>query len=255
MLSSTLRLYADAFADSARAFARSAWGLGWLIVSFVGLMLVGVLVSPLGMLGGFVMGLAQAFAAGVYLGCLQDALSVHRPMGWDLVRGNFGRYMWDIVNVLFPLWIVDLVVGYARLPLLGTIVAIGIFLFLNPVPEMIGRVRSGGMELLGDAWSFMGRSGPEWLVPQFFFAAAAWGLLPGRGIAGLVQAVGVFSPRMGFMDAGSLGLVALGSAGGVLRAVGFVALVHLAMLFRGALYGRLEGSSRRARAWSGRAGR
>ncbi len=255
MLASTLRLYADAFTDSARAFARSAWGLGWLIVSFVGLMLVGVLVRPLGMLGGFVMGLAQAFAAGVYLGCLQDALSVHRPMGWDLVRGNFGRYMWDIVNVLFPLWIVDLVVGYARLPLLGTIVAIGIFLFLNPVPEMIGRVRSGGTELLADAWAFMGRAGPEWLVPQVLFAGGAWALLPGMGLDTLVRAAAVFSPRMGFMDAGGLGVQALGGAGGVARAVGLVALVHLAMLFRGALYVRLEGSSRRGRAWAERAGR
>lgn len=255
MIASTVRLYVDAFSDASRAFARSAWGLGWLLLSFVGLLIAGMLVSPLGMVGGFVLGIAQAFAAGVYLGCLQDALAVHRPMGWDLVRGNFGRYMWDIVNVLFPLWIVDLLVGFARVPVLGTIVGIAIFLFLNPVPEMIGRVRSSGTELLGDAWSFMGRAGPEWLVPQVLFAGGAWALLPGMGLDTLVRATAVFSPRMGFMDAGGLGMQALGTTGGIVRAVGLVALVHLAMLFRGALYGRLEGSSRRGRAWAERGGR
>jgi hypothetical protein len=36
------------------------------------------------------------------------------------------------------------------------------------------------------------------------------------------------------------------------RAIGLVAVVHLVMLFRGALYLRLEGSSRRGRAWAER---
>jgi hypothetical protein len=144
--------------------------------------------------------------------------------------------------------------------LLSVALSAGVFLFLNPVPELIGRSRSGGVDLLREAWAFMGRAGPEWLAAQLVAVLAVWALVPsGHGWMGVtVACADVFGPQMGFMGAASLGWSGSGAAvagvSGVAmaRAIGLVAVVHLVMLFRGALYLRLEGSSRRGRAWAER---
>ncbi len=253
MLLSTLRIYGSAARDAGRAVARGGWALGWLVAALVGMAVLGVLVAPLGILGGFALGFAQAAAAGTYLACVRDTLGPGRPLDLGRVRDNLGAYTWDVMNVLFPLFLLDLVLAQVRLPYVGMVVGIAVFLFLNPLPEMVGRVRAGGLDVLGEAWSFMGRAGPEWLLPQVAFVAGAWALLPGgSGVDRLVRVLGVFGPRMGFMEAGSLGLAAWAGGGGLLRATALLVLVHAAMVFRAALYVRLASGSRRSRAWEAR---
>lgn len=247
LVTATLRIYMDAAREAGKAFARSAWALAALLVCFPLLTAAAVLVSPLGFFGGIVIAIVQAALAGTYLATLRDALSSRRSMGPSVLQANFGAHTWDIINVLFPLWICDLVISLLRLPsVVGLVFGIAVFLFLNPVPEMIGRSRSGGLELLREAWQFMMNNGPEWLVPQLLVLGVAWLALPTKALA-LLQ---LFGPRFGFTHAGSL--VAGGSAAGWAIGFGLVAVVHLIMLFRGALYQRLGGGGRRARAWEER---
>ena len=63
IVSATLRLYAQAAARAASAFARSAWALVWLLVCVPALALVEFAAAPLGIAGGFLIGFAQAVAA------------------------------------------------------------------------------------------------------------------------------------------------------------------------------------------------
>ncbi|MFN7143640.1 MAG: hypothetical protein ACK4YP_07695 [Myxococcota bacterium] len=250
LLTATLRIYVDAARDAGKAFARGVWALIALLACFGILVAARILVAPLGFFGGFLLAMIQAACAGTYLACLRDALSSRRKMGPDVLRASFAANMWDIIGVLFPIFLLELLLGLLGAPWFVTLpVGIAIFLFLNPVPEMIGRVRTGGTDLLQDAGRFMMANGPEWLAPQVLALAALWLAYPSRAL----QILDLFGPRFGFTDAGSLA-VQSGATGPIGWVIGFVlvALVHLVMLFRGALYERLSGSGRRAREWEQR---
>lgn len=249
LVTATLRIYRLAAADAARAFARSALAFVLLLLAFPVLVAAAGLAGGMGIAGGFFYSLLQAAVVGTYLTTLQDALSRHRAMDLAIVRSNLGRHSWDVIGVLFPLWLLDLllgVIGTPSLVLLG--VSLVIAVLLNPVPEMIGRARSRGVDLLQDALTFMQGNGVEWLVPQVLVLAVPVVLYPALGLT----VVSLFGPRFGFIHAGGLalsgGLTPLGVGGGLL----ILASVHLFMLFRGALFTRLGEGGRRARAWRAR---
>jgi hypothetical protein len=125
------------------------------------------------------------------------------------------------------------------------------FVLLNPVPELVGRTRNGGLDALAEAWRFMGNNGFEWLLPQVIPVGLAALLMPERAISILA----LFGPRMDFIHTGRVAMGgAIGSPTGWIVALGLVAVVHLAMLFRGALYDLLGTGSRRAREWRARMG-
>ncbi|MDP2316165.1 MAG: hypothetical protein Q8P41_24925 [Pseudomonadota bacterium] len=250
LLSATLRIYVDAARESGKAFPRSAWAFITLISCFPLLMLVGMLIAPLGFVGGVIYSILNAACAGTYLALVKDALSVRRSLGPASVRANLGAHTWDIIGVLFPLWMVDLVLSLLGAPaLVPLIYGIAVFLFLNPVPEMIGRSRSGGLELLREAGQFMMQSGPEWLAPQLLVLAGLWLAFPAQTLP-ILSLVG---PRFGFTTTGSLAVSAGATPAGWAIGFGLVALVHLLMLFRSALFEQLSGrGGRRAREWQER---
>lgn len=246
LVQATLAIYSEAAGAAARGFARSAWAFGLLLILFPILVVAGMLLGPLGILGGFILAFINAACAGTYLATLQDALSVRRTLSFGLIRANLGRHTGDILSVLFPLWIFSLLVGMLPVPPLATtVVALIVALFFNPVPEMIGRARTRGMDLLGESMSFMGANWPEWIAPQLVVLGAAIALRPAEAVGIL----GLFGPHMGFVMAGSLATSGGTGPMGWAIGLGTVALVHLMMLFRGALYERLASGGRRARAW------
>lgn len=226
------------------------------------LAVAGVLIAPLGFAGGMIYGFLHAACAGTYLATLQDALSSRRSLSFDTVRRNVGAFTWDVIGALFPIWVVELLLELSGVPsVVRMIAALLIFLLLNPVPELIGRSRATGVELLREAWTFMWTSGPEWIIPHVLLLGGAWLVFPDQALVLLK----LFGPELGFVSAGMLALggqALLGSftaaanpyAGtAVTWAIGFglVALVHLVMLFRGALFARLSSGSRRGREWAG----
>jgi hypothetical protein len=250
LLTATLRIYVDAARDARKAFPRSAWAFFTLLTCFPLLTAVSMLVSPLGILGGIVVSLLNAACAGTYLALLKDAVGLRKPLSFDGARANMGAHTWDILGVLFPLYLVDLVFTVFGAPWVVTLVfGIAVAIFLNPIPEMIGRTRSASMELLAEAWNFMMRSGPEWLAPQVVALAALWLVYPQKALSILA----LFGPRFGFTTTGSLAMGAGGGAAGWAFGFALVALVHLTMLFRGALYERISSAGgRRAREWQER---
>lgn len=219
-----------------------------------------MLVGPLGFIGGMIYGFLHAACAGTYLATLKDALQSRRSVQADTVRRNIGAFTWDVIGALFPIWVGQLLLELSGIPtVVGMIYTLLVFLLLNPVPELIGRSRTTGVELLREAWSFMMSNGPEWIVPHLVLLGIAWLVFPGQALT-LLR---LFGPELGFVQAGMLamgGQALLGSFTAVVNpwvatpaswAIGFflVALVHLVMLFRGALFSRLSGG-RRGREWA-----
>ncbi|MFZ5476383.1 MAG: hypothetical protein ACOZNI_06360 [Myxococcota bacterium] len=252
MITATLKIYRDAATQAGRAFGRGAYALLVLVACFPVLVVAGGVAGQLGFFGGFLYTLVEAACAGTYLAMLQDALTTRKSLDFAVVRGNLGRHTWDVIGVLFPLWLVDLGLSLAKAPwVVNVVVALAIFLFFNPAPEMIGRARAQGIELLAGAYRFMMANGPEWIVPQ----AAVFGLAALAAPAHAIDILLMVGPRFGFVEAGRVAMSAVGS-GPVGWAVGLaaVALVHGLMLFRGALYEKLGDGGRRQRAWRERLG-
>jgi len=243
-------MYVDAARDAGKAFPRSAWAFFVLLACFPLLTAVSLLVSPLGILGGIVLSLLNAACAGTYLALLKDAISLRKPVSVEGARASLGAHTWDILGVLFPLYLVQLVFTLFQAPWMITLVfSIGVAIFLNPIPEMIGRSRNGSIELLAEAWAFMMRIGPEWLAPQIVALFALWLVFPSQAL----PILSLFGPQFGFTTTGRLAMSAGGGVAGWAFGFALVAGVHLMLLFRGALYERLSGAGgRRAREWQER---
>ena len=247
----TLSLYEQAAREAVAALFRAPIALAGLVVVQVVLLAAAVLFSPLGLAGGFIVGLLAAGCVGSYLYMVELALE-KRPMGWEVIRESAGHYLWDVISVLFIFWMGELALQMLQInERLITVLWLVVFVLFNPVPEMIYQSQHRSMGLLGEAYRWSTENGPEWFGPQIALGLVIYLLAPGM-VLPFLQA---FGPRFGFVEGGMVVQMAL--AGGlnpfalVLAAVLGV-VIHMVMLFRGALYKALGSSSRRARAWKQR---
>jgi hypothetical protein len=243
-----LGLYKDVAILAARRAAHS-W-LAALSIPIYTLLVVGAayLSAPLGMIGGFIVGLVAAACFGAYLSLLASALDGTKLRFADLKNG-LGA-IWDVVSVFFALWVVSLVVGMVKnaagpkAEAVGGVAALAGAIFFNAVPELIYQSRTRSFALLKASIDFVTKSPFAWFPPNLIFAfVILW--------------------ATGTLDLSSPGallvtLAALGSAGGVLAFIGraplwmaplLIAFVHYVMIFRGLLFRELTSGSTRMRAF------
>ena len=88
----TMTLYHQAARGTVQSFAR-----GWIVVLAVVLFALGLvtattLVAPLGLIGGFLLGAANALLIGATLGLIREAVLTVRPMRWRDVWDSFGAH-------------------------------------------------------------------------------------------------------------------------------------------------------------------
>lgn len=185
--------------------------------------------APLGLAGGFVIGLVQAACLGSFLYLVEMIVRTSKVSLNDF-RNSFGSYIWDVVGILFLLWIFGLIapavlqVPHGEVFLL--FLRLAIFVLLNAVPELIYMGHHSPTALLAESYAFVAENWIEWF-PATLIAAAIIGaiaLLPVRGLAVYAQ------------DA------ALGLA------------LYFTMILRGLLFIELHGSTHRGRAFKHRMG-
>src|SRR2546430_3467737 len=101
----TLRLYQQALRATQQSFGRS-WVIAIAVVVFA-IVMVGAtfLVSPLGILGGFVLGALNALVIGATLSLIEQAVTSSRSLGWHDIRGGVGHYLWDVIGAGFGVWV------------------------------------------------------------------------------------------------------------------------------------------------------
>lgn len=250
LIRSTLAIYRDSALDAVRATTRSAYGFVFLLLLAPLLKVAGIALSPLGMIGGMAASLLMAACAGTYLATLDDTLGAASSRGLSLatLRGNLGRYTSEVLGVAFPIWIGGLILSFVPGPLYW-IYQVVVAVAFNVSPEMIGRTRSSGIELLGDSLRWLKDNGPEWFIPQalLLLPIALW--RPGS----VATILSMFGPQFGFVNAGG---ALLGMDGPIswVGAFGMVVYIHAMMLFRAALFIRLGRGGRRQRLWKARVG-
>src|SRR5881396_3052450 len=256
----TLRLYQHALRATVRSFGRS-WVIAIAVVVFA-IVMVGVtfLVSPLGILGGFVLGALNALVIGATLSLIEQAVTSSRRLGWHDIRGSIGQYFWDVIGVGFVLWVPMLLLEQGMAanpngPFFAAAIFLLLFILLNPAPEVIYQVRPGSpLDVIRLSYEFVIENWIEWFLPlalvvapfglSFFFTISE---RMGRGaLLDFFQILMLpFRLLQGWLS--YLGLPDVASSTLVLL---LTPLATVAMLvFRGHLFAALHGSSRRKRAF------
>ena len=221
MIRSTIELYASTLKETVEALLRGPFVWLFLIAMPLVLAGVGLLVSPFGYVGGFVLGFASVALFGAYLYGVGQSIEQRKPLGIGIIRESMGQHLWDVMGIAFLHWIVSMAFAYRSLPSVLVLIfgLIGFVLF-NPWAEVIHSDRvQGSMDILARSFRFMSANGPEWIIPHLLI----------------------------FVLLGGLSLVP-GSVSSFL-AFGSGLALHPVMVFRGILYRKLSTGSRRSRAW------
>ena len=185
---------------------------------------------PLGILGGFLLGLVSqaCISSGLYL--VKNIIDSGKTDFNDFARG-FTVYLWDLITISFILWIPMRLAGMAlgtvpNGPIIYFCIQIALYILLNPVPELIYQSRTSGLELLGASYNFIVENWIEWLIPNILLAIGGYALL--RLFESLLFGLPAFVQL--FLDSFGLGLF----------------LTYM-MTFRGFLFAELHGTTRRSR--------
>jgi hypothetical protein len=239
--------------------AAKAWPVALATIVYAVLFeLISGLVGPLGMAGGFILGFIEAGCIASYLYLLSRAVQGSRLKLEDL-KQSFVAFFWDVIGVLFFLWIAGWVVQFVEQiagdhgAFVAAAYGLAVAVFLNPVPELIylGRSRGRTTDLLLESGRFVQAHWMEWFLPNLLFGVALLALALGRSAFNfetLSQTLpGLFSLQTGYSLGNSLARFS------DLWALPLVlALVHYAMVYRGLLFQEIAGGNWKARAFRAR---
>lgn len=250
LVTATLRLYQQAAKETWQKVQRGWWvGLLPLLYAFLSFCSV-MLVAPLGILGGFILGLVLALCTSSYLYFLAHVVSSNRVRPQDLLD-SWRPYLGSVITIMFFLFIVRQLLSLLIPPVpsgqaLFTLISLVLLIILNPIPEIIYQGRSEGLTMLQESVDFLRESGIEWFVPLVALAVFSF----------------VFFPLPIFMlplQIGNLSFPALGIGGpfwaspaSLLWAVISAFLLFVLMVFRGVLFRALASGTRRQRVFRSR---
>ena len=230
IVQATLWIYAAALRRSFRCVAEN-WVISFAPLAYgVGLSLVGFVVTPLGFVGGLILGLVTQACLSSGLHLLENMVKIGVANLNDFIKG-FRVYFWELLLISFILWIPMRVaaVGLASVPngaLIYMLIKIALYVLLNPLPECIYQTRSSGIQLLGASYNFIVENWIEWFLPNILMTMAGFFLF--RVLEVLTFGLPVF-----------LQLFAI--------AFGFGLCLTYFMVFRGFLFAELNGTTRRSR--------
>jgi hypothetical protein len=230
ILQVTLWMYTTALRRSLECLRRN-WVVSFAPVVYgIGLSVIGTLVAPLGIIGGFLYSIASSACASSALFLIKNMVETGKADVNDFLNG-FTVYLWDVITIGFILWIPmwALATGLASLPngaLIYFLIQLGLYIILNAVPELIYQSRTSGLELIGASYNFIVENWIEWLIPNLILFAVGYLLLNFVG--------SLFFGMPGFVQLFFYAFV-LG-----------ICLTYL-MTFRGFLFAQLYGTTRRSR--------
>jgi hypothetical protein len=243
-----LTLFRDVTVLAGRRAVR-AWPVALSFFVYAAILLAaGVVVSPLGMIGGLVLGLVVAACWSSYLELAAQAVAGSKiRLDWADFRRTFGARFWDVISVMFAFWIISLLMGPALNGPQGERVAavfgIAVAFFFNAVPELLYQGHSRSFALLIASGRFMIANPVVWLLPNLLFATLL--LLPtGRlAVNHPIELLLVF----GNTFSSPLGLAQMVTAWPIWTWPLILFGLHYVMVFRGILFQNLSSGAGNAR--------
>jgi hypothetical protein len=171
-------LYRRAAVLAARRAAAGWPGALSLVGYAIIVVAAGIAVAPLGIIGGFLMGLVVAACWSSYLELLSQVVAAGKlRLSWPELKRTFAVRFWDVISVLFAFWIISFLTKPLTSgpdgPALSAILGVAMAFFFNVVPELLYQGRSRSFTLLMDSARFMFAHPVFWLLPNVVFAAIA----------------------------------------------------------------------------------
>lgn len=236
------RLYADCLRKALKGIGKSPWTLLLPIALMFIALVSGYLLGMLGILGGLIWSLWVDALFSAYLYFLSETVQQSKVKVSEFKK-SLGVYFWSILNVLFILWLVDLMFDYAiaRNPHQHTIrlgIAFFEFVLLNAVPEVLYQRHTHGFASITESVKFIQENWIEWLIPHLIVGLPLFLIFP--AIVNLVGGDVVAALAVAMIAALPLAIV-----GGP--------LFHVFMVFRGHLFDALSSSTHRQRMYRYRA--
>jgi hypothetical protein len=231
-----LWIYRTALARSVELLIGN-WGIIFAPLAYSLLLSVATLIlSPFWLIGGMLLTAVAAACASSALYLLDNVMRVGKTNLNDFLKG-FSVYLGEVLTIAFILWIPLMLlsrVAYttAEGPFIVLAVQMLLYVFLNPVPELIYQNRLSGLSLLSASYEFIVANWIEWFLPNILLTALGYLLL-----AALNQ-VAVHLPW--FVEFFFVSSV-------------FGLFLMFLMIYRGLLFSELNGTTRRSRVFRYRA--
>ena len=263
LLTETIELYRRAFRKTGQSLIR-----GWLTMpAVVGfgclLILAAQIAAPLGMVGGFILGAANALLVGATLRLIEQSITHARVLTVHDIRESIGYYFWDVIGIGFVLWLplMALDMSLQANPygqFLSSAVLLLLFLVLNPAPEVLYQVRHDTpLDAFRISYAFILENWIEWFLPFALIliptVLAPMGMQSFFSLSGRVgRGAGLDFFQLLVLPFGILGswLDYVGIPPSVSWYLGLLltpALAVAMLVFRGHLFASLHGFSRRQR--------
>lgn len=221
--------------------ALKAWPVALSLIVYAILLVAAVVAfSPLGIVGGFLVGFVVAACWSSYLELISQAVGGSKArIRWDDFKRTFFARFWDVISVMFAFWIISLLtsplVRGPNGPAASAVLGFAIAFFFNAVPELLYQGSSRSFGLLMDSARFMFRFPVVWLLPNIVFAALGL-LASGRfDVKHPAEVLILFGNT--FSSPGGIAQIFTGLPYWALPIALFV--LHYAMIFRGLLFREL----------------
>lgn len=238
------RLYLWCFVETLKVTAKNAWTLMLPLGLSLAFLAFALVLAPLGIVGGFILGFILAAAGSCYLYFVGEIVAKSKVTLAELKK-SFAVYFWSIIGLGFVLWIFDIGLNWAlaanpKREIIRGGLSLVLAVVLNPSPEvMYQRGTRGGVDTITTSFKFLQENWIEWFLPQVLVFGGAY--LAGYQLQQLLM-------HPSIMLATSL------SMNGVLFTLVLSLLLHLGMVYRGLLFQVLNGTSHRQRVFRFRRG-
>ena len=232
MINLMIRYYINTALRSYKYFVKNWRALAPLIIYMLILYLASAVSGRIPILGGIIYAVAISACAGSWLYMI-EAMINGSAVSFDDFKGSFKPYLARVINVSFYMWLVfmiyDLVIArvLSTLPygnIINMLVYLCVWVFLNPLPELIYQTYHSEIQLFGDSFEFIKENFLEWMIPNVIFGVLLYYLL-----------------RINLSFAAGFNVII------ILKFVLGLCLFMFTMIYRGILFRFLNGSTRRSR--------
>ncbi|WKZ57996.1 MAG: hypothetical protein QY326_04835 [Bdellovibrionota bacterium] len=243
-------LYGQSVMHATKALYRG-WPLIPLsIAAFALFLLVATVFSGMGLAGGFIIGIASIVLLSFYYSWLSKAHAKEK-LTFENIREFDGMLFSSILNasfILFPLsLVVHMLRGNPDTVWISYCFTLALAVLLNPIAEIIHIERTDGFSALFRSYSFVLNNWIEWFLPIALMMLP----LAVHGTATAVHQLSSTDPLLPVLVVVS-SMRVLFAEMPVLGIVSGVILANWFMLFRAALFEKLENGSHRQRAFMAR---
>jgi len=249
-LKASIAMYRDCLDKSLRALFKNWLLLPGLVVLIIGLLIIALFVSslPLGIAGGFIMGISACMALSQYYSWLARSLRLEKLKFKEMFVFDYAVFS-SVISVAFLIWILNMLVGFIARDIPNSATFLGMYslalvLFFNPIPEMAYIKGERDLSAFQSSFYFVRDNWIEWFIPYVLVFGVLIGLRYDEALS-ILSASSPLYPFATLFSGFQRTSFSFGSE--YLYFIVVFIFSHWFMMFRSELFQELDSGSRRAR--------